>query len=261
MDDRDAGSDRTRLTRRDLIAGAIGAGGAGLAGWLLPPTPSRVRAFLTDDPAFLADNPDLIATAAAVADTRAGASEAGRRRDMIEAARGGLLNPLAAPCLGPMQGRLGLIEITDYLCAPCRGSSRAVESALAEHPGSNAALLLVPISGALSDYMAGFAAAAYFARPAGFATLHRGLMEGPAPRQNRMEEIAASLGYDVAAVAGEADSPRIRAYLAASRRFAETLGLSGVPAFLNPQGNMHLGGITARQAASLIGRADQSSGT
>lgn len=241
------------LTRRDLVAGAIGAGAAGLAAWLLPPTRDRVHAFLAADPAFLADNPDLVAAAAAVADTRAGAREAGRRREMIESARGGLLTPLAAPCLGPMQGRLGLIEITDYLCAPCRGSSPAVESALAGRPGSNAILLFVPISGALSDFMAGFAAAAYFARPASFAALHRRLMEGPAPDQRRLEAIAASLGHDVAALAAEAGSSRVRAYLAASRRFAEMLELRGVPAFLSTDGRMHLGGITARQAAALIG--------
>jgi hypothetical protein len=242
-----------RPTRRDLVAGAIGAGTTGLAGWLLPPTPGRVRAYLKDDPAFLADNPELIAAAAAVADTRAGASEAGKRRDMIEGARGALLNPLAAPCLGPMGGTLGLIEITDYLCAPCRGSSRPIEGALAAHAGSNAIILFVPISGALSDYMAGFAAAAYFARPAGFAALHRGLMDGAVPDQTRMESIAAAQGYDVAALTTDADSPKVRAYLAGSRRFAEGLGLTGVPAFLNARGQMHLGGITAEQATALLG--------
>lgn len=244
---------RYRPTRRDLVAGAIGAGGAALASWLLPPDPGRVRAFLKRDPAFLADHPELIDAAAAVADTRAGASEAGKRRTMIEAARGGLLNPLAAPCLGPMAGTLGLVEITDYLCAPCRGSSRAIESALADHPGSNAIVLLVPISGALSDYMAGFAAAAYFARPASFAALHHGLMDGAVPDQRRMEAIAETQGYDVAALTTGADSPKVRAYLAGSRRFAEGLALTGVPAYLNIRGRMHLGGITAPQANALVG--------
>lgn len=244
---------RYRPTRRDLIAGTIGAGGAALANWLLPPTPGRVGAFLKDDPAFLADRPELIDAAAAVAQTRAGASEAGKRRTMIDAARGALLNPLAAPCLGPMGATLGLIEITDYLCAPCRGSSRAVESALANHPGSNAVILLVPISGVLSDYMAGFAAAAYFARPASFADLHRGLMDGAVPDQRRMEAIAVAQGYDIEALATDADSPKVRAYLAGGRRFAESLGLTGVPAFLNARGAMHIGGITAPQATALVG--------
>lgn len=242
-------------TRRDIVAGAIGAAGAGLAGWLLPPRAGQVKDFLAGNPSFLADNPDLVTAAAAVADTRAGEKEADRRRELIENMRVGLLNPLAAPCLGPLQGRLGLVEITDYLCAPCRGSSGPVETALAAHPESNALLLLVPISGALSDYIAGFAAAAYFTRPGSFAALHRALMEGGMPDQARVESIAASLGHDVAAVARDADSVRVRAYLAAARRFAEDIGLTGVPAFLNARGRMQLGGITAQKARELIGQA------
>ena len=211
-----------------------------------------MRRYLAARPDFLADNPDLVTASAAVIDTRTLENETGERKVLIDRMRGALLQPLAAPCIGPLNGALGMIEITDYLCAPCRGSSTAVRDALAAHPGSNAIILLVPISGVVSDYIASFAAAAYFTAPVAFIRLHHALMEGPMPSQGRVEQLAAQNGYDVEAIARKTDSPRVRSYLALSRRFAENLSLTGVPAFLSGTGSLHLGGITRQQAIALI---------
>ncbi|WP_339708005.1 hypothetical protein [uncultured Sphingosinicella sp.] len=80
-------------------------------------------------------------------------------------------------------------------------------------------------------------------------------MEGSAPDQALIEKHARARGFSVDVVTHEMERPRVKRYLKAARNIAEELGLTGVPAFLNPRGELHLGGIDETRAVAMIGPA------
>lgn len=242
------------VTRRDMIAGLAGAAGATLISRFgLPSSERAAYRFLEKNPQFLVDHPDLVEASASVAESHRLAEKASERRALIAGKWASTLHASFSPCLGPLNGTLGLIEITDYLCAPCRGSTIPIGKALAAYPDRQVIILFVPISGALSEFAAAFATACYFINPVAFARLHGDLMEGSAPDQALIEKYARARGFDVDAVVREMESPRVGRYLIAARSIAEELGLTGVPAFLNPRGELQLGGIDQARAVAMIG--------
>jgi protein-disulfide isomerase len=244
------------LGRRAVIAGVVGAAGGALASWrFLPANEQVVRRYLKANPEFLADHPHLVEASAMVLETRRLAGEAAERKVLIAAKWAPAVHAAFSPCLGPLNGTPGLIEFTDYLCAPCRGSTGPIAHALEAHPERQVIILFVPISGALSEFAAGFAAASYFINPVIFARLHHDLMQGGMPDQTRIERLAVARGYAIDAVVREMATPRVRRYLATARALAEELGLNGVPAYLNPAGQLRLGGITKAQAVQMIAPA------
>jgi protein-disulfide isomerase len=181
--------------------------------------------------------------------------ETARRREIVTGKSKPLFHPAYSPQLGRPDAPLLLIEFTDYLCAPCRASAPAAASAIDRAGDVRIALMLVPISGALSDYAAQLAAACYFARPPAFPSLHEALMRGGAPAQDRIDAIVAAAGYDIETVRKDADAEPVRSYLAKARSLVDQLELSGVPDFLSASGRLLPGGASAAALDELIAQA------
>jgi protein-disulfide isomerase len=246
---------RRSPSRRDALVALTGAVGGGFLGWhFLPPSERAAGKFLDANPGYIADNPKYLEAASSVLETRALAGQADQRRTLLAEQWLSKTDWMFCPRIGPSNGELGLVEFTDYFCAPCRGAGRPIESALKAYPQRAAALMFVPISGALSEYAAVFAAACYFLRPVPFARFHADLMEGPIPDQQRIEKTAEVHGYSIDAVMEKSNTPQVRNYLTFARQFAEAMGVTGLPAFLNPRGDLHRGGITARQVVGMMAR-------
>lgn len=241
--------------RRDLLFAMGGAVAGGLlARQFLPASDGVVSRYLDHNPAFLADHPAYLDAASSTLETRARAGEAGQRRTLLADQWLGKTDWLSCPRLGPLNGDVGLIEFTDYFCPPCRGTAGAIEAALGADPSRAVILMLVPISGALSTYVAGFAAACYFLAPAPFVRLHADLLTGSPPNQQRIEKLAVKRGYEVDAVLRNIDTPKVRRYLTLARQFAEVMEVTGFPTLINTQGELRRGAVTAEQAIGMMRR-------
>lgn len=215
----------------------------------------RLRAMLLEDPEFLADRPEILRAADTVLQNRALASQGAERAQLIERKWQHLLHEAFTPTLGSPDAPLVLLEFTDYTCEPCRASTPAVDQVLSDSADVRAAVLLLPIGGALAEYAARVALAAYRQKPDRFAELHHRLLrpEGQFSQQAILDAVK-DLGFDVDQVEREAASTESRRYFDQVRMLAEDLRISGVPAFAMNQ-QLLLGGVTHEQLSKLVGTA------
>lgn len=221
----------------------------------IPIGEERLRAVLLEDPDFLADHPEILSAAHTVLQNRALASQGSERAQLIDTKWQQLLHVAFTPAMGSPDASLVLLEFTDYTCEPCRASTAAVDQVLRESADVRVAVLLLPIGGALSEYAARVALAAYRQKPDRFAELHHRLLrpEGQFSQQAILDALK-DLGFDVEQVEREAASAESRRYFNQVRMLAEDLRISGVPAFaMNEQ--LLLGGVTREQLSELIGTA------
>jgi protein-disulfide isomerase len=215
--------------------------------------PVRLRATLLRNPQVIADSPEVLAAVRLVLRQRQLDSEAETRKRLLVERWGRFTHVAFSPSLGDPAARSTLIEFTDYDCEPCRASARSVLSALESHQDVRVAIMLLPISGPVSEFAARVGYAAYRQNPLQFARLHELLMsERGTLTAARVLQQAAASGLDVEQIQDESGTAEVRGYLAQVREFAGDLHVSGVPTFLFGK-QLLAGGVSAGQINALVG--------
>lgn len=243
-----------------LIAFCLGASAGALGIILLRPaitSPGAMRTELLAKPEFLADHPEILERVRTVLLNRKLAAEGSQRVQLIRGKWQFLSHAAFTPTLGRPNAPLVLLEFTDYTCEPCRASAPFLREALKGRKDVRVAILLFPIGGAVAEYAARIAIAAYRQDPERFAELHTRLMEDAgALTQERLLNTVRELNFDMDQIQRDAQSDEIRRYLQQVRLFSEDMELSGVPAFiLNDK--LVMGGVGATQLRELIGLKDK----
>jgi protein-disulfide isomerase len=212
----------------------------------------RLHAQLLARPEFLADHPDLLGGAQAVLQSRRLAAQRGERIALMRGKWQYIMHAAFTPTVGPADAPLTLLEFTDYTCEPCRLSAPAMREVLRANSDVRVAVLLMPTGGALSEYAARIALAAYRQDPTRFATLHDRLMEPEAPlTQQGILAVVSTLHYDVDQITREASSSETRRYFSEVRMFAEEMNIPAVPAFVMSD-QLVLGRVQSAQLGALI---------
>ena len=218
--------------------------------------PDAMRAKLLANPEYLADHPEILERVRAVLMKRKLAAEGSQRVALIHGKWQFLSHVAFTPTLGRPDASRVLLELTDYTCEPCRASAASVREAVTSRKDVRVAVLLYPIGGALAEYAARIAIAAYRQDPDKFADLHARLMEGRGElTQDRILEALRELKFDVDQVERESQSDETRRYMQQVRLFSEDMEISGVPAFLC-EGKLVMGGVGSKQIQSLISPGD-----
>ena len=231
-----------------FILGALAAS-AGAYWWARGRTPdaAAVRAALLKDPEILASHPEILASLQSMVRSREQNARAAARRELLDGKWARLTRPAFAPTLGNPNGGAVLIEFTDYGCEPCRATAPAVEAVLESMPQLRAIVLLLPTSGAVSEFAARAAYAAWLQNPAKFAQLHRLILSAPGELTTQsILRHATEAGLDVEQLQDDANSSEVRAHLAQVRQLAGDLNVVGVPTFV-ADGRMLSGGVSAPQ--------------
>lgn len=212
-----------------------------------------MRAKLLAHPEFVADQPEILEKVRAVLLSRKLAAEGAQRVGLMRGKWRFLTHVAFTPTIGPADAPRMLLEFTDYTCNPCRASAAVVRETVEARKDLRVAILLFPTGGALAEYAARIALAAYRQDPERFAQLHTRLMEqGGALTQESILSAVRDCNFDVDQIARESQSDELRRYLEQVRLFSEDLEISGVPAFaLNEK--LVMGGVGARQLGQLIG--------
>ena len=135
------------------------------------------------------------------------------------------------PAIGPEDADAVLVEFFDYRCGFCK---RVLGDVMAlAHADRRLRIVFkeFPVLGEASVVAARAALAA--GRQGKWADLHVALMSAPgALDEDRIMDIAAGLGLDIAQLRVDMESEAVTAVLRRNHALAETLGIRGTPAFL-----------------------------
>ena len=157
------------------------------------------------------------------------------------------------PAGGDPGGAVTVVEFFDYACGFCKRSLDAVRAALAAD-GVRVELREYPILGEGSARAARVALAAD--RQGRYLDAHMALMERTGGYGDDLPELlAAELGLDAARLRADMESPEVAELIAANRRLAGRLGVTGTPAFLflGPKSvEVSPGALDASRMADLI---------
>lgn len=184
----------------------------------------------------LLDHPDILSDAAGRLEARETASRLGPLRGALE-------TPFPGAVLGNPQGRVTLVEFTDFACTYCRGSVADVEALVAANPDLKVVVRELPIISAQSVPAArmGLAAAAQ----GKYRAFHLAMFGGERPSPESIAAAASKAGLDAGAASAFAARPETMQELQRNLDLARQLGVSGTPAWV--AGDQLLSGAVGRE--------------
>ncbi|WP_179505944.1 MULTISPECIES: DsbA family protein [unclassified Sphingomonas] len=184
----------------------------------------------------LLDHPEILSEVAGRLEAREAASR-------VAPLRGALETPFPGAVLGNPQGRVTLVEFTDFACTYCRGSVADVEALIAANPDLKVVVRELPIISAQSVPAArmGLAAAAQGKYPA----FHKAMFSGERPSTESISAAAGKAGLDAAAANAFAARPETLKELQRNVDLSRQLGVSGTPAWV--AGDQLLSGAVGRE--------------
>ncbi|BEU98928.1 DsbA family protein [Novosphingobium olei] len=144
--------------------------------------------------------------------------------------RGALETPFPGAVLGNPQGKVTLVEFTDFACTYCRKSVADVAALIRANPDLRVVVRELPIIAPESEPAArmGLAAAAQ----GKYAAFHQAMFSGARPSSESIAAAARAAGVDLAAAQTFAARGDVQQELERNLGFARQLGINGTPAWL-----------------------------
>lgn len=165
--------------------------------------------------------------------------------------------PFPGAVLGNPQGKVTLVEFTDYGCTYCRASVAHVQQLIAANPELRVVIREWPIFQG-SDAAARMALAA--ARQGKFEAFHNAMFAAGPPNPARIEAAARSAGLDLAAAEAYAASPEVDVEIAQNLGLARQLGFTGTPSWV-VGGKTFVGAVGPEALQKAIDEAASGSGS
>lgn len=151
--------------------------------------------------------------------------------DDERALRQAVFDDPGAPVLGNPQGRVTLVEFSDYNCGFCRKTMPEVAAFLSAHPEVRVVVHETPIFGEGSRYAAMAALAAD--RQGRYPAFHRALMQMPGRAEKAsVLRAARAVGLDTDRLERDMQAPEITAQIESTLDLADRIGLVGTPSFV-----------------------------
>ncbi|MBA4354967.1 MAG: disulfide bond formation protein DsbA [Novosphingobium sp.] len=166
--------------------------------------------------------------------------------------RGALETPFPGAVLGNPNGKVTLVEFTDFACTYCRQSVKALEGLIARNPDLRVVIRELPIIAPESAPAARMALAA--AAQGRYAAYHKGMFEGARPSEQSIAQAAQSAGMDLAAARTFAARSDVEAELKRNLEMARQLGVNGTPAWIIGDRMIH-GAVPAQDLQAAIDAA------
>ena len=180
---------------------------------------------------YLMANPEVLVEAMQELERKQDSQQSSQAQKAIQDNRSALLSDPETPIAGNPDGDVTIVEFSDYQCPYCRRAHAAVKTVLAADSKVKLVFKDLPILGEPSR-IAALAALASRAQNKHLA-LHNALLEynGKLDR-DRIMEIAASVGLDVAQLQKDMEDPKLKAVIERNMGLASALGVRGTPAFV-----------------------------
>ena len=222
-----------------LIGGALLLAGAG-GGWALAArgggagTPddfdSRVHAYIVSHPEVLVEAADAL-------------KSQGSERQLADIA-GQVVAPYPGAVLGNPNGKVTLVEFTDFACTYCRGSLADVEALIAANPDLRVVVRELPIIAPTSADAARWGLAA--AEQGKYPAFHKAMFAAGRTDSASVQAAARAAGLDLDRARQAIADPRVNAEIASNLEFARKLQISGTPSWV--VGKRLIVGAVGRQA-------------
>lgn len=144
--------------------------------------------------------------------------------------RGALETPFPGAVLGNPNGKVTLVEFTDFACTYCRQSVKALDALIAKNPDLRVVVRELPIIAPESAPAARMALAA--ASQGKYPAYHKAMFEGARPSDASIAAAATVAGVDLASAKTFAARPDVEEELKRNLQMARQLGINGTPAWV-----------------------------
>jgi protein-disulfide isomerase len=181
--------------------------------------------------AYLMANPEVLVEAMAELERKQDSQRDTQAGKAIQQNQAELLQDPETPVVGNPKGDVTIVEFSDYQCPYCKKAHAAVKSVLASDSKVRLVYKDLPILGEASKIAAVAALASI--KQGKYDAFHDALMTNNAKLDaDRIFDIAASVGIDVARLKTDMDDPKIKATIDRNMALAQDLGVRGTPAFV-----------------------------
>ncbi len=180
---------------------------------------------------YLLDHPELLRDMSEKLQAKEQEATEIARSDSLKANAKLIFGGKSDPIAGNPKGDVTVVEFMDYNCGWCKKSVDEIVKMTEEDKNIRVVIKEFPIFGAGSDYAARAALASV--RQGKYWELHRALFKQETQvTQDVVDEVAASLGIDVAKMKADMDSKEIKDMIVANHDLAKSLKIEGTPAFI-----------------------------
>ncbi|WP_374529315.1 DsbA family protein [Novosphingobium sp.] len=173
--------------------------------------------------AYLLENPEVLREAFERLNQKETASRLSSVADDV-------IKPFPGAILGNPNGKVTLVEFTDYACTYCRKSVEDVDRLVKAHPDLKVVVRELPILSPQSGDAARWALAA--AEQGRYPQYHAAMFAAGRPDAQTIEAAARVAGLDMDRARKFIADPKVNAELQGNIRFAQALGFDGTPAWV-----------------------------
>jgi protein-disulfide isomerase len=194
--------------------------------------PEREK-FRTEVRAYLLEHPEVLMEAIQILEARREADKLQDDADLVAQNREAIFNDGVSWVGGNPDGDVTLVEFSDYRCGYCKRAHPDVHALIQSDPKLRYVIKEFPILGPESTTTGRIALAALRIDPARYESLNDALMRFDGQlNETAAYQVAAHVGYDIAALKEAAADPEVDAQIAANYGLARILGLEGTPSFI-----------------------------
>jgi len=204
---------------------------------------------------YLLKNPDVIVEAINAMQRRDEAAAAEQQRATMASMSSELTSNPNDPVLGNPDGDVTMVEFFDYRCGFCKRVFGDTVTLLKEDGNIRFVLKEFPILGDDSVYASRAAMAVWLHQRDKYEPLHSAMMSSKGALSNdKVIELAKGVGIDTDSMVANMNDPEIDKTLNTTMAQAQTLGITGTPAFIIGK-NMAPGAIPLESMKKLVDAA------
>lgn len=202
---------------------------------------------------YLLANPDVVIEAAGRYQAKQAAEAKQRQTDALAQLRNEVHAKEIPLILGSLEADVSIVEFSDYNCGYCRKSFDVLRKLVDKDQRSNVVLKELPVLSPVSTYAS---RAALAARIQGkYAELHTELMTSKdALTEASVIQTAERLGLDTDRLQADMNSPEIDREIEENLALAQSLGITGTPAFIIGD-QIIPGAVSTSRLAAAVRRA------
>ena len=188
---------------------------------------------------YILDHPEILPQAMENLHQRESAKQLASLRTELE-------TPFPGAIIGNPNGKVTLVEFTDFACGYCRQSVADVEALVKENPDLRVVIREFPILSPESGDAARMALAA--AQQGKYAAFHHAMYAIGRPGPQTIEAAARAAGLDLERARKAIRDPRIEAEIRRNAEMASQLGFNGTPSWI--AGEAIISGAVGKQQLS-----------
>ncbi len=182
---------------------------------------------------YILKNPELLIQAIQQYQIRQKIAEEERQRENLARLGPELNNAPGSPVIGNKDGDVTVVEFFDYRCGYCKRVFPTIQALLKEDGGIRYVMKEFPILGPDSLVASQLSLAVWQIAPDRYLDFHAALMKARGQlNEKKVLALAEDLGLDSDELRREMNSDAVRDELNKNMQLAESLGISGTPAFV-----------------------------